>query len=227
MTISESQLRDIIQEELLKYLIDEGILEEGFLADLPGKLGKWGRGAALGAGLAAGGLGSMGAAQAAPGGTASYSQQQSDLDLYAGPAWGASDAKGRLEMMIKKGEVDEASAELLKQVWMQTYVDVTKGPTDGPSAPDEAEAAFNNALDDLKTAGSAVTKTPKAKPTPGARKSELGNRTARAVNALLSGADAVKAEMIKGGFSSDQISKALGLINAGDMEGAQKYIAGL
>ena len=51
MTISETQLRDLIQEELIKYLIEEGILEEGFLTDLPGKLGKWGRGAALGAGL--------------------------------------------------------------------------------------------------------------------------------------------------------------------------------
>ena len=221
MTITESKLRDMIHEELIKYLIDEGILDEGLMDMAKSKLAPY----ALGLGLGAAGLGATaGTAQAAPGGTASYSQQQSDLDLYAGPAWSASDAKGRLEMMIKKGEVDEASAGLLKQVWMQTYVDVTKGPTDGPSAPDEAEAAFNNALDDLKTAGSAVTK---AKPTPGVRKSATGDRTARAINALLKGADAVKAEMTKSGFSSGQISKALGLINAGDMEGAQKYIAGL
>ena len=218
MTITESKLRDMIHEELIKYLIDEGILDEGLMDIAKSKLAPY----ALGLGLGAAGLGATaGTAQAAPKGSASYVQQQSDLDLYAGPAWNASDAKGKLEMMIKKGQVDSASADLLKQVWQQTYVDIMRGPQDGPSAPDEAEAAFNNTLDDLKAAGSAVTKTPKAKPSPGVRKSGTGDRTARAINALLKGADAVKAEMTKSGFSSGQISKALGLINAGDMEGAQ------
>ena len=224
MTITESKLRDMIHEELIKYLIDEGILDEGLMDIAKSKLAPY----ALGLGLGAAGLGATaGTAQAAPGGKASYSQQQSDLEMYAGPAWRSSDASGRLEKMVKKGEVDSASADLLKQVWQQTYHDIIRGPTGGPSAPKEAEAAFDNALDDLKTAGSAVTKTPKAKPSPGVRKSATGDRTARAINALLKGADAVKAEMTKSGFSSGQISKALGLINAGDMEGAQKYIAGL
>ncbi len=128
---------------------------------------------------------------------------------------------------MKKGQVDDASADLLKQVWMQTYHDISRGPTDGPSAKDEANAAFNNALGDLEAAGSAVAKAPEAKPTPGVRQSATGDRTARAINALLKGAGAVEAEMTKSGFSADQISKALGLINAGDMAGAQKYIAGL
>ena len=38
MTITESKLRDMIHEELIKYLIDEGILDEGLMDMAKSKL---------------------------------------------------------------------------------------------------------------------------------------------------------------------------------------------
>jgi len=60
MIITESQLKQIIREELEAYLI-----EEGFMQDFSKKAGKWARGAALAGTLATAGMGGAPPAQAA------------------------------------------------------------------------------------------------------------------------------------------------------------------
>ena len=57
--MTESQLKQIIREELEAYLI-----EEGFMQDFSNKAGKWARGAALAGTLATAGMGGMPSAQA-------------------------------------------------------------------------------------------------------------------------------------------------------------------
>ncbi|NCA22806.1 MAG: hypothetical protein EBS86_16950 [Crocinitomicaceae bacterium] len=55
-TITESQLRFIIREELISILHESNLIEEGFMSDTLTKYSKYGRGAALGAALGVGGL---------------------------------------------------------------------------------------------------------------------------------------------------------------------------
>ena len=55
-TITESQLRFIIRQELINTLYENDLIEEGFLSDTLSKYSKYGARAALGAGLAIGGL---------------------------------------------------------------------------------------------------------------------------------------------------------------------------
>jgi hypothetical protein len=239
MIISETQLRDLIQEELIKYLIEEGILEEGYLSELPGKLGKWGRGAALGAGLAAGGLSGIAAAPSTahaapekPGVSQTYQAKKADRDLYAGPAWGVSSTKEAMQEKIASGELDEAAADVVRDIWSDAFVKVHRtnplaGTPGHPTALEHAEKVGMKALEELVQAGTYQATHPVEKPAEGPRKFETGDPIGRAMNALLKGTDVIEQQMTTDGFSAEQISKTLDLVNAGDSEGAQAYLASL
>jgi hypothetical protein len=56
MKLTESQLRFLIRQELLNTLHENNLIEEGYMSDLLSKYSKYGKYAALGAGLGVGGL---------------------------------------------------------------------------------------------------------------------------------------------------------------------------
>ncbi len=56
MKLTESQLRFLIRQELLHTLHENNLIEEGYMSDLLSKYSKYGKYAALGAGLGVGGL---------------------------------------------------------------------------------------------------------------------------------------------------------------------------
>lgn len=102
MKITQQQLNQIILEEIIKHLHEEGLLDEGFMSDFRKKAGKIGAGVALGATL----MGAApGVAQAGPRNpfkkraepvTQQQQQQQASLDNY--PIQVDNDTKARVDV---------------------------------------------------------------------------------------------------------------------------------